>query len=279
VALCAAACAETGALAPADGDTGDGASSPSKADQGRASDLEWAQGFFLTQIYDAHWNPDGIEADEGSNSCGPASFAMELAERAVAPAHLSPEMAIDHARAMMVPGYPEIDASSLPDGAVLYEDQGLVFVDDDTRPVYFDAVEDAPSIPHGITQQGGEPVFSYTWSDLDGLLELAGGVMAHGHITDAWRARFPGEYGPGEPGAIPHFIAVFPATAQGELVVCDPMHKGGPVIMDRTALLTFFKSPVNVYETSVRMLAWGDPPEPSKDAGSGPAGGPSPDSP
>ena len=28
------------------------------------SDVEWANQFFVTQVYDARWNPDGVENDK-----------------------------------------------------------------------------------------------------------------------------------------------------------------------------------------------------------------------
>jgi hypothetical protein len=167
-----------------------------KADRGDLADIERADQFFLTQIYDEQWNPDGMENDTESNNCGPASFAMVMAERGVLPADLKAEMAIDHARAVMYPSYPKIDASVLPQNATVYEEQGLVFVDDDTHPVYLDKVEGAASIAQGIEHMGGEPVFGYSWSELDSLLETNGAVIAHGHITTSWRDRFPGDLAP-----------------------------------------------------------------------------------
>jgi len=227
-----------------------------KADRSELSDVDWANQFFLTQVHDAQWNPDGMENDTESNNCGPASFAMLMTERGELPDTLKAEMAIDHARAMMYPDYPNINAASLPENASMYEDQDLVFVDDDTRPVFFDWVPDAASIPQGIKHGGGVPVFGYSWGDLDALLDTTGAVIAHGHITNSWRGRFDGEYGNVGEGAIPHFIAVFRAATAGQVIVCDPMHRGGAVLMPRTGLQTFFKSPVNAYDTSIRIVAW-----------------------
>ena len=45
------------------------------------SDVEWANQFFVTQIYDPRWNPDGMEKDTESNNCGPASLAMLMTAR------------------------------------------------------------------------------------------------------------------------------------------------------------------------------------------------------
>ena len=156
----------------------------SKADSGQLRDVDWADQFFVTQIYDAHWNSDGMANDASSNGCGPTSFAMLLAERGALPAKLTAEMAIDHARAMMYPDYPQIDASNLPEGASLYEDGGLVFVDDDTHPVYLDLVDAAASIAQGIYNGGGAPVFGHSSGELDALLGVFGAVIAHGHITE-----------------------------------------------------------------------------------------------
>ena len=180
--------------------------------------------------------------------------------------------AIDHARAMMYPDYPEIDASEFPEEASVYTQSGHVCVDDDTRPVYFDGTDDAPSIPQGIRHGGGRPVFGHSWDDLEALLRDHGAVIAYGHITDAWRRRFDGEYGAADAGAIPHFILLFAAAAEGGFLVCDPMHRGGVVAMTRSHLGTFFASPVNVYDTTIRLVAWADAadPEGEEPAGSAP---------
>jgi len=265
-ALCAIACARG---TQDDSTPGGDAPPQGKADQGQLPDVEWANQFFLTQIYDKRWNPDGVENDTSSNNCGPASLAMLMSERDTLPADLTPEMAIDHARAVMHPDYPAIDDSQMGDDASVYEDQGLIFVDDDTQPVYFDWVEDAASLPQGIEYGGGKPVFGYSWSELDTLLEDNGAVIAYGHITEDWRQRFDGEYGAFGEGGIPHFIVLFQATTTGDVIVCDPMHKGGAVVMIRSNLQTFFKSPVNVFETSIRLVAWEEdaetpPEEPSE---------------
>ena len=232
------------------------ARAPSKTDSAQITDIEWANDFFLTQIYDKRYNPTGPMTDTESNSCGPASLAMLMRERGAAPEGLTAQMAIDHARAMMYPGYPEIDGADLPEGAELYVDSGLVFVHDNARPVYFDLMEEDPSIPQGILHGGARPVFGYSMTELDTFLEENGSAIAHGHITDDWRARFSEDYGSFNPGPISHFIALFPASTAGEFVVCDPMHPGGAVVMTRSALQTFFKSPVNVYETTIRLVGW-----------------------
>ena len=238
-----------------------------KGDSGQLRDVDWANQLFVTQIYDAHWNPDGMVDDASSNNCGPTCFAMLLDERGALPAKLTAEMAIDHSRAMMYPGYPQIDASQLPDDASLYEDGGLIFVDDDTHPVYFDQVEAAASIAQGIYNGGGEPVFGYSSSELDALLEVGGAAIAHGHITEQWRGRFPGDYGVSNSGPIPHFVLVLRASESGQVLVCDPMHKGGAVSIARADLQAFFQSPVNPYESATRVLGWQDAPgEDSPDA-------------
>jgi len=228
-----------------------------KADSGLNEDIQWANGFFLTQIYDARWNPSGVEVDTESNNCGPASLAMLITAREDAPRDLGPEAAIDHARAIMYPGYPEIDAAALPEGASTYEEDGRVFVDDDSHPVYLDFVDAEPSLSQGIENLGGVPVSGTSWDELNALLEAHGGVIALGHITQSWRARFSEDYGDITAGAIAHFIALFPASTSGQYIVCDPMHRGGPVVMNQSQLQSFFKSPVNIYETSLRVVAWG----------------------
>jgi len=239
-------------------------SAASKADWGELPDAEWANQFFMTQIYDAEWNPDGVTNDAASNNCGPASLAMLMAERGPATAALRAEQAIDHARAMMYPSYPEIDEFELAEGAFLYEDEGLVFVDDDTNPVYFDRMETEPSLPQGIENGGATAVFGASWDDLDGLLDAHRAVIAYGHITQDWRDRFPGDYGEFDFGAVPHFIAVFPSTMQERFIVCDPMHRGGAVVMAQTDLQAFFQSPVSVYDTTIRLVAWEGPDEPDE---------------
>ena len=232
----------------------------SAGDEAELSDVDWANQFFITQIQDPRWNPSGSTSDTESNNCGPASLAMLMAAEGVLPAGLPAEMAIDHARATMYPSYPEIDVSELPEGASLYEGEGLVLVDDDGHPVYFDLVEAAPSLPQGISQAGSEPVFGYSWNQLRTLVQSRGAVIAHGHITEAWIDRFSGEYGAVGAGPVPHFIAVFPASAEGQFVVSDPMHRGGAMVMSQGELQAFFKSPVNDYETTIRVVTWDDPP-------------------
>jgi hypothetical protein len=80
-------------------------------------------------------------------------------------------------------------------------------------------------------------------------------VIAHGHITERWRNRFGSNYGAVNEGAIPHFIAVFRASENNKYIVSDPMHKGGAVRMDRSDLQALFKSPVNVFDTAIRVVA------------------------
>jgi hypothetical protein len=109
-----------------------------------------------------------------------------------------------------------------------------------------------------IFGHGGGRGFGNSWAELDALLAAHGAVIAHGHITSSWRDRFPGDYGSFGDGPIPHFIAVLRATAEGEVVVCDPMHKGGAVLMTHGDLQAFFKSPVNVFDTAIRLVARGD---------------------
>ncbi len=236
---------------------GQGHPAPAKADEGQ-TDLEWANQLFLTQIRDERFNPEGVEVDTESNNCGPASLAMLMRQRGSASLDLGAEVAIDHARAMMYADYPDIDAADLPAGATLHHSKGRVLVDDDAHPVYFDLTEGA-SIAQGIHTGGGVPAFGYSWAELAQLLESAGGVIAHGHITEAWRRRFSSEYGASNPGAVSHFIAVFPAS-DGEFIVADPMHRGGAVLMSRSELGAFFQSPVNVYETAIRVVAWDEGP-------------------
>ena len=108
-------------------------------------------------------------------------------------------------------------------------------------------------------------MFGSSWSDVYTLLETNEGIIAHGHITEAWRNRFTGDYGTFDSGPIPHFIAIFLSSTAGHFVVCDPMHLGGPVVMTQSELQSFFKSPVNVYETSLRVVAWTEAPSSNAD--------------
>jgi hypothetical protein len=249
--LCVLSCANT---APSN----TGVHSPGKADHGKLSDVDWANQFFITQIYDDRWNPTGRDEDTQSNNCGPASLAMLMASRGALPEGVMGQVATDHARAMMYPAYPEIDASELSEGAILYEDEGLVCVDDVDHGVFFTPMEQEPSLPQGIVHGGSSPVYGYTWNEVDTLLETRGAVIAYGHITEAWRSRFSGGYGPLDAGAIPHFILVFFASTEGDYIVCDPMHTGGAEVMDQGVLQAFFQSPINVYETTIRVVAFGD---------------------
>ena len=228
------------------------------------SSVEWANQFFITQIYDPHWNPSGSVTDTTSNSCGPASLAMMMAAEGTSPTNITTEIAIDYARAAMYPSYPAIDPSELPEGASIYEQDGLILVDDDANSVYFDHVESEPSLAQGISYVGSDPVFGYSWEELDALVESSGAVIAHGHITEVWIGRFSGEYGEVESGAIPHFIALFPSANDGEYVVSDPMHRGGAVVMSQQDLQSFFKSPANQYDTSIRVVTWDTPPRPNE---------------
>ncbi len=256
-AIFAVCCTDgNGAGASVAGDEADPYKAGAKADDLQMDDLSRAERFFVTQVFDERWNPDGLAEDTESNNCGPASFAMVLGERELLPVGLSAEQAIDHARALMYPGFPDIDPAALPEGASVFEEGGLLFVDDDTHPVYFDMMEDEPSVPRAVQHVGWELSFGHSFAELDGFLEASGAAIAHGHITSSWRARFPGEYGDCNPGAVPHFIAVFAASEPGEYLVCDPMHRGGAVRMTRSQLSAFFKSPVSVYDTSIKLIGW-----------------------
>ena len=239
-------------------DLGDGAPAQvlPKADSAQVRDVDWANQFFVTQIFDSRWNPDAVVSDASSNNCGPTSFAMLLSERGALPADITAEMAIDHARALMYPDYPKVDPALLPEGATVYVEGELICVDDDTHPVFFEPVDSEASIGQGILNIGGEPGFGYSSSELDELLETTGAVIAHGHITEQWRGRFSGEYGASDPGAISHFILLLRASDPDQLLVCDPMHKGGAVSMSRAQVQTFFQSPINPYESSTRVVAW-----------------------
>lgn len=256
LALWGASCSSGGGDVDGQGAGSNGGVFSSKADEAGMSDVDWANQFFLTQIYDAQWNPTGAIDDTQSNNCGPASLAMLMAEREVAPEGLDAEMGIDHARALMYPSYPDIDPMTLSEEALLYEDRGVVMVDDDANPVFFDLMESDPSIPQGIAQQGGEVTFGSSWDDLDRLLDAHGAVIAYGHITDDWRRSFTGEYGTVSDEAIPHFIVMFAASREGDYIVCDPMHRGGAVLMGQADLQNFFQSPINVFDTTIRLLAW-----------------------
>ena len=119
----------------------------------------------------------------------------------------------------------------------------------------------------GKTGAGAVFVFkrvATNWNHLDTLVRSRGAVIAHGHITEAWIERFPGEYGSVGAEAVPHFIAVFPASTEGDFVVADPMHRGGAVLMSQGDLQAFFKSPINEYETAIRVVTWDDSPGPNE---------------
>ncbi len=260
VALAAASCggAVSGSPEPSS-DGADGAGG--KSDQGALDDVASANQFFLTQIRDERWNPDGVEVDTESNNCGPASLAMLMRARGRMPAGLTAEQATDHARALMHPEYPDIDADSLQPGATLDSAGGVLLLDDDSSRVFYDAVDDAPSAPHAIRNLGGAPTLGGDWAALDEMLSGGGMAIAYGFITPAWRSRLPGDYGEFGQGAIPHFVAIFAAadlSVPERYVVCDPMHHGGAVVMGRTELGAFFRSPVNVFDTSMRLLGWAD---------------------
>jgi len=248
-----------GELTPAGGPVPGDAQS-SSAD---LSNVDWANQFFLTQIYDPRWNPSGSVTDATSNNCGPASLAMLMSADGVLPTGLEAKTAIDYARATMFPSYPAIDGSELPEGASVYLHEGLVLVDDDGHSVYLNLMETEPSLAQGIVHGGANPVFGYSWNELETLVESHGAVIAHGHITEAWIGRFSGEYGLVGSGSLPHFIAVFSGPTKDTFVVSDPLHRGGSVVMGQQELQTFFKSPVNEYDTAIRVVAWGDSNNPS----------------
>lgn len=229
-----------------------------KADRAGMSEIEWANQFFLTQIYDERFNPDGIEVDTDSNNCGPASLAMLMNQRDGKPLSISPEVAIDHARAMMHLGYPNIDPTTLSEKATLYMRDNLVLVDDDTQPVFFDKMAHAPSVAQGIISSGSHPLFAYSWNGLNELLNMTGAIIAHGFITEDWRAQFSSHYGQINPGAIPHFIAILSSTSPNQFIVCDPMHRRGAVLMTRSELMVFFRSPINVFDSTIKVVTWGE---------------------
>jgi hypothetical protein len=62
------------------------------------SNVDRANQFFVTQIYDAQWNPSGSILDTNSNNCGPASSAMLMAAGGVSPTDFGTDAAIDYAR-------------------------------------------------------------------------------------------------------------------------------------------------------------------------------------
>jgi hypothetical protein len=227
---------------------------PLKSDRARLTGTEWANQFFLTQIYDDYFNAQGVKVDVDSNNCGPASLAILLRYQGMISLSLSAERAIDHARAMMYADYPNIDASTLSESATLSDEDGLVLVDDDSSPVYFDLVDDAPSITQGLLSNGATPTFGATWSALSDLLDERGALIAHGHITKAWRRQFSSDYGASNPGAVPHFITLFPSSTPEVFIVCDPMHRGGAVLMRKSELGVFFRSPVSVYDSTIRVV-------------------------
>ena len=218
--------------------------------------MTWANELFLTQIRDDRWNPEGSEVDEQSNNCGPASVAMLMAARGLTPPDLTPEQAIDHARALMHPDYPDIDADSLPASARTYRANDVLLLDDDSTAVFYDLMESELSVPRAIEHLGGVAVFGSEWSDLDTMLAEDGMAIAYGHISKSWRDRFQGDYGAFGDGQIPHFVAVFSARAEGGYVVCDPMHRGGAVVMERSSFGTFFRSPANVFDSTIRLIGW-----------------------
>ena len=229
-----------------------------KSDRGDLSDVEWANQFFLTQIYDERFNPDGLNIDTESNNCGPASLAMLMSQRGEFSSNFAPEVAIDHARAMMYMDYPDIDPATLSEEATLYMKDDLILVDDDTQPVFFEAMTDAPSVAQGLTSGGANPVFGSSWAELNKWLQASGAVIAHGYITESWRAQFSDLYGASNSGAVSHFITIFESTSPEQFIVCDPMHRGGAVLMTRSELGRFFRSPVNVFDSTIRIVAWGE---------------------
>jgi hypothetical protein len=229
--------------------------SPPKSDRDTTI-IEQGNAFFITQIYDQQWNPTGSQKDLKSNNCGPTSFAMLMAQRSLTSKELTPSAAIDHARAMMYPTYPNIKETELSQGAYQYMSGVHLCINDNHQSVYFDITESEPSIAQGIRTIGGNPIFGYTWKDIRQLLTSNGSLIAHGYITDEWRQRFPGTYGHYTSGSIPHFIAIFSTSSLDSFLVCDPMHLGGPVLMTQNQLQTFFKSPINVFETTIRVITW-----------------------
>ena len=183
---------------------------------------------------------------------------MVMSQRNLRPNGLSSSEAIDHARALMYAAYPHIDDSLLAHDAVQYMSNNHVCINDAQQSVYFDLNGTAPSIAQGIQNTGSQAVFGYSWNDIRDILEQSESLIAHGHITDDWRRRFPGEYGQYVQGGVPHFIAVFPTSNPDNFLVCDPMHLGGPIIMAQNELQSFFKSPLNVFETTIRVIGYPD---------------------
>jgi len=253
VICCLASCGGSGGDPATGGDPG---TQGQKGDSSELTEVEWANQHFMTQVMDPVWNPGGVVEDAASNNCGPASLAMLLSSRGEVSSSVEPEVLIDHARALMHPGYPNLDIRNLPEGAVLVESEGLVLVDDDAHPVYFDWVADDASVPEGIMNGGGEPVTGYSSAEMNALLDAHGAVIAHGHVTPEWVARFSGEYADVQSGSVPHFILIHRAVIVGEYIVCDPLHRGGAERMTSSGLQAFFTSPINAFETSHRLIAW-----------------------
>ena len=183
------------------------------------SNIEQAHAFFITQIYDQQWNPTGSQNDLESNNCGPTSFAMIMAQRSLVPQKLTPSVAIDHARAIMYPTYPNIKDAELSPGAYQYMSGVHACINDNHQSVYFDITESEPSIAQGIHTLGEDPIVGYTWNDIKNLLTDHGSLIAHGYITDEWRRRFSGTYGHYISGNIPHFIALFATSGSNSFLV------------------------------------------------------------
>ena len=177
---------------------------------------------FICQFTHEKYNPTG---PSGSSNCGPASLAIAMAYTGKMPPGLSKEQQVDYARAIMSPGRSgefsyvnDANGNSVPQ---LNRDHEYTNGNMETN---------------GVSAAGGSPSYGSGWGALDQALEN-GPVIANGYTDANWRAQFPERMGSGDVG---HIATVLGKTENGNYIVADPLHTGGPVEMTKEQLSVFF---------------------------------------
>jgi Peptidase_C39 like family len=176
-----------------------------------------ADQFFKLQYYHSKYNSNG---PRGSSNCGPTSLAMVLKLSGLEPRNITTETSIDYARHLMFPTL----RSTIREG---------VRVRDADQDLSSDV-----SIATGISTAGGKAERGRGWDSLNQKLREGKPVISYGYLDENWRKQFPSRVGSGTTG---HINAILGITPNGNYIVADPMHEGGPVEMTRNQLAVFYQ--------------------------------------
>jgi len=184
--------------------------------------MQRADKAFIVQFTDPKYNPHGPNS---SSDCGPASEAMAMAYTGKMPPGLSKDQQVDYARAEMSPGrkseftyVKDANGNDVPQLHRPHEYTGGTMEED------------------GIRAAGGNPVEGHGWDQLDKALEN-GPVISNGKTDATWRSQFPERMGSGD---VLHVNTILGKTPNGNYLVADPLHTGGPVEMTRDQLSKFY---------------------------------------